>query len=378
MSAFRFAWLPFIVVYTILSLTAANTWAQVRFAPPQNYAASGDLTFVAVADLNHDGKLDVVVANQDGGVGVLLGNGDGTLRPVVTYDTTLSASSLAVADFNGDGKLDIALASTTVGFDLLLGNGDGTFGSPVHYAGGESVRSVVAADFNGDGFPDVVLADGGFLDCGGIDVFLNNGDGTFAAPVMSQTECGPVGIVAGDFNEDGKVDLAVTNVGLTAVGFMLGNGDGTLQPYQLLSFTSFPIGVVAVDLNGDGHLDIVCANSGSLNVSLFGGHGDGTFTDLGSLNTGFNAHSVAAADFGNHRIDLATPNDGFGGFPNNVSVRMHVSRGFLPQKTFATGLYPYWIATGDLNGDGKVDIVTANEEGGVSVLLNVSRVVLFP
>jgi hypothetical protein len=374
MSVLRLAWLPSVVASTILSLSAANAWAQVRFAPPQNYAVSGDLSFVALADLNGDGKLDVIVANQDGGVGVLLGNGDGTLQPVVIYDATLSSSGLAVADFNHDGKLDIALASTTAGFDLLLGRGDGTFRSPVHYAGGERVRAVVAADFNGDGHIDVALADQGMPpDCGGIDVFLNNGDGTFAAPVVAATECGPVGIAAGDFNEDGKMDLAITNVGVTAVGFMLGNGDGTLQPYQLLSFTSFPIGVIAVDLNGDGHLDIVCANSGSLNVSLFGGHGDGTFTDLGSLNTGFNAHSVAAADFGNHRIDLAAPNDGFGGFPNNVSVMMHGSRGFLPQKKFATGLYPYWIATGDLNGDGKVDIVTANEEGGVSVLLNVSH-----
>jgi len=164
---------------------------------------------VAVADVNGDGKPDLAVANlclteyncPNGLVGVLLGNGDGTFQTAVTYGSGgYYAMSVAVADVNGDGKPDLVVANNCTSGDfsngctdpsgtvgVLLGNGDGTFQAAVTYgSGGYYSSSVAVADVNGDGKPDLVVAN----ECadtsctnGSVGVLLGNGDGTFQAAV---------------------------------------------------------------------------------------------------------------------------------------------------------------------------------------------------
>jgi hypothetical protein len=180
--------------------------------------------------VNRDGKLDLVAAtgnsnypNGHGTAGVLLGNGDGTFEPAVDYDSggglDSYAYSLAVADLNGDGKPDIVVTNTCIGsfcgtVGVLLGNGDGTFQAAVPYGpGGLQPRSVVIADVNTDGKPDLVLAN----ECasytctaGTVGVLVGNGNGTFQAAVAYSSGGLASGAAVADVNGDGKLDVVVT------------------------------------------------------------------------------------------------------------------------------------------------------------------------
>jgi hypothetical protein len=220
---------------------------------------------VIVADLNGDDKLDLVVVNwcvaynvcppSDSTVSVMLGNGDGTFQPEVAYDTGgYYAQYGAVADVNADGKLDLLVANEGAGnihtgsIGVLLGNGDGTFQSAVTYSIGNNdnqiyIYSVAAADVNLDGKLD--LAVGAYR---GSTIMLGNGDGTFQAPA-TYNGFGPVAVA--DVNSDGKPDL------LSLDGVQLGNGDGTFQPLITYNANSGygPDAIISADLNADGKLD---------------------------------------------------------------------------------------------------------------------------
>jgi len=241
---------------------------------------------VAIADVNGDGKPDLLVANiSSGSVGVLFGNGDGTFQSVVTYDSGGFPDSIAVADLNRDSKPDLLVANQcaptcngTVG--VLLGNGGGTFQAAVTYgSGGVGPGSVVVADVNADGKLDLVLANACLsgnccvdLTCinGVVGVLLGNGDGTFQSAVTYDSG-GIIGRKAAvaDVSGDGKLDLVVANsclnpscTGSGPVGVLLGNGDGTFQP--VVSYDSgghVPNSVAVADVDGNGEADVVVAHS---------------------------------------------------------------------------------------------------------------------
>jgi uncharacterized protein (DUF2141 family) len=234
---------------------------------------------VVVADVNKDGKLDLVVANSydlldvsyGGTVGVLLGNGDGTFQTAEAYSSgDYDSNSIAVGDLNGDGNLDLVVANhlvidssgTTVG--VLLGNGDGTFQPVVTYSAGEYILAVVAADVNGDDKLDLVVAI-----YGGVGVLLGNGDGSFR-PMVTYSSGGrfTFSVAVGDVNGDGRLDLLLGN-DVTSMAMLLGNGDGTFR--QAVAYSSggsnYALSVAVGDLNGDGRLDIV-ADTGLESVGV--------------------------------------------------------------------------------------------------------------
>jgi hypothetical protein len=216
-----------------------------------------------------------------GNVSVLLGNGDGTFQAAANYDAGTTPLSVAVGDFNRDGKLDLVVASrgsfannyTDGSVSVLLGNGDGTFQAPGAYGPVVTPNSVAVGDFNGDGNPDLAVATVGWyvdVTAGGVSALLGNGDGTFQSAVRYDSEGYDWRVVVGDFNGDGNSDLAVANGPSGAVRVLLGNGDGTFQTAVTygMGTNADPHCAAVGDFNGDGKPDLAVANFSSANVAV--------------------------------------------------------------------------------------------------------------
>jgi hypothetical protein len=231
---------------------------------------------VAVGDFNGDGKLDLVTANiVSGTVSILLGTGTGSFGAKTDFVTGSFPRSVAVGDFNGDGDLDLAVAnliSDTV--SILLGTGTGSFGPKSDFGTASSPNSVAMGDFNADGNVDLVTTNQG-SNSNTVSILLGTGTGSFAAKTDFGTGNGPISVAVGDFNGDGKLDLAVANIGSDTVSILLGTGTGSFaaktdfvvgtgQPMT----GSAPRSVTVGDFNGDGKLDLAVANQNRATVSI--------------------------------------------------------------------------------------------------------------
>jgi hypothetical protein len=299
-------------------------------SPPYDDLASPRVAALTVGDFNNSGHPGLAVAEfQNAAAVILLGDGNGTFAlssAAFAYAPGFELSAIGAADFNGDGNLDLALTNQINGLSLVtLGYGNGAFNTAGDLfteigIGGEPA-GVAAGDFNEDGKLDAAVANGGTTTYpySGVSVSLGNGDGTFLQANGSPVSLGLAlsAIVAGDFNGDGKLDLAVTDETGNLVDVLLGNGDGTFQPPITIPAGNEPDAIVVGDFNNDGKLDLAIANYGDGTVTLLLGNGDGTFIQAsGSPYTvGEGPTAIAAADFnGDGKLDLAVANglDGAG------------------------------------------------------------------
>jgi large repetitive protein len=330
---------------------------------------------------NNDNRLDLATGNAGtNDISVLLGNGDGTFEGSVANHVGYTTAAAATGDFTGNGNLGVAVinqGSDTI--TILPGNGDGTFQQPLtqKLPAGSSATAIVAADFNGDGRLDLAVAlptldiePPGELP-GAVAIFLGNGDGTFQSLPPIPVPGAPEAIALGDFTGNGRLDLAVADNSSSDVTILLNNGDGTFQPLApipLLYPNSFPSAIVAGDFTGDDHVDLAVAEVGTDQVAVLLGNGDGTFQTPQTIWTGDGATSLAmvAADFRNDgRTDLAVATtDQFG--QDSVQVLMGNGQGgFEPLApiSFGPGVDPVSIVAADFNGDGLLDLATADSDG---------------
>jgi hypothetical protein len=377
-----------------VSVFLGKTTGNGAFLPATSYnigsspAVSSSPTSVATGDFNGDGFPDLVVsAGDDNTVNVLLNaaDGSGTFSQLeVRYGTGTTPYSAVVADLNGDGKSDIVVANSgSASVSVLLGNGDaaGTFQSRSDFDSGPQPNSVVVGDFNNDGKPDLAFALGDCATCtpNSISLVLGNGDGTFQQPntflTAASGDTNTYALVAQDFNNDGNLDIAAVNNKTNNVSVLLGNGgvNGVFQGFQghvEYNVGTQPVAIAYGDFNKDGNMDLVVANNGSNNVSLLTNNGDGTFVQPApTFATGAGPYAVARADFnGDKYSDLVVVNETAG----TVSILLNnQTGGFAPQVTYATLLSaPSSVAIGDFDGDGNLDLAVGDSSSQfVSILL---------
>lgn len=406
-------------VISMLSLLASMAQAQhLQFSAPVTYAVGNSPQQVVAADLNGDGKQDLVVLNGgDQTISVLLGNGDGTFQPAIAQPAGSSiVSTIAVADLVGDGKPDLAVSNGSANsVSIMLGNGNGTFQAAVQYNLTTSADFVAIADFNGDKKPDLLVVSSGGPGTsnpttGTIAILLNNGDGTFQVPKTTTTGSyvGTTAFVAvGDFNNDGKLDVATANSAVpgncingancTSANVIVfpGNGDGTFQSPIVSSVEGapFPVLLTAAGFTANQEPDLAELGYDSYKTTIgFAAHNDAVNILMGNGDSDFSANSIAtlpncqctaletyatnlvATDLNaDGKLDLIFPVAVLGDAQSSTiwALLGNGDGTFQPAQTFNLGELPTWMASADFNGDGLPDtVVAAGAANNVSVMLN--------
>lgn len=357
-----------------------QTAAQVTFAPAANYAVGGSPCSVAAADVNGDGKVDLISAKAASTV--LTNNGSGVFGSNATYAVFSSLTSVVAADVNGDGKADLVGAEMGINRRLMVftNNGSGSFVNASNYVVGYNMYGwFMAADVNGDGRVDLV--------CPGVGnplmLLTNAGNGVFAAAAPPPSAPGTSWFcAAADVNRDGKTDLIDVDVAnafcYTRVLTNDGNGTFILCSSNTLT-TMWPGICTTVDINGDGKVALVVPDydsGGGNTLTVLTNNGDGVFGSNGTYAVGNGPLCVIAADLqGDGRVDLICGKF-IGG--NTIPVLTNNGTGaFGSNSTYNVGTNPRSVVAADVNGDGKLDLICANNTspGTLSVLINTS---IFP
>jgi len=344
----------------------------VNFASPFLLDVVSTPPYVIAADVNGDGKPDLISANIGGGTGgtgtltVMTNDGSGGFALDTTLDVGNFALCVVAADVNGDGKLDLISADFgTNTLTVWTNNGNG-FGYNSTLTVGSGPCALVAADVNGDGQVDLICANA--ID-GTLTVLTNNGNvgfGLYAMlPVGASASSYPVSVAVADVNGDGKPDLISANSNDGTLTVLTNNGNGGFGLNATLTVGSAPSSVIAVDVNGDGKPDLISANANDGTLTVLTNNGDGSFSLDATLNVGLSSGSspenvvavdvngdgkldLVSADFGDDTLTVLI-NDGSGGFASSSTLSVGVA-----------GSEPNAVAAADVNGDGTPDLISAN------------------
>ncbi|MDB6024922.1 MAG: hypothetical protein JWM68_1145 [Verrucomicrobiales bacterium] len=340
--------------------------AQVSFTLSSSPAVGTNPRGVISADVNGDGAPDLISANQSPITGntlsVLTNNGTGGFATAATLSAGSQPYSVAAADVNADGKIDLICANMNANsITVFTNNGSGGFAGLITVTVGTKPKCVIARDVNGDGLPDLITANS---TAATLSILLNQGSGSYFTGVASSpaTGTGPACVAAADVNGDGKVDLISANVSDSTRAFtvLTNNGTGTFSAATSPNNFFGSQWITASDVNGDGRMDLICVGSpsGANAVSIYTNTAASTFLLSSTAATGTTPYAVVAVDInGDNKVDLVTANQG----NNTMTILTNNGGGAFALALSATvGSGPEALTAADVNLDGKLDLITAN------------------
>jgi uncharacterized protein (TIGR03437 family) len=350
---------------------------------------------IATADVNGDGIPDLITANgSGGGLSLLLGKGGATFEPPRQLTPSSGSASLpgirdvAAADLNKDGKVDLVVTNSSVpAVQVLQGRGDGTFGTPVSLAMTNNPLAVALGDFNGDGLLDIAATGeaAGSSGSPALAIFLANPGGGFRAGTTTVVGTSVGQLIAADINADGKFDLLLADAGTYGANgpekggvlVLTGKGDGTFNAPVTLAAGYQVKSILLTDLNGDGVPDLLAAGSKpnySNALAYLQGSAGGAFAAPVDIRTDFGPNSVAAGDFsGDGLIDLVVAH-----CCGDTQLGLYIGKGdgsFEPESLDSMLSSPVQVLAQDLDGDGRLDIVVGTnpnaDKGTLTIFRNV-------
>src|SRR5262245_2735189 len=343
---------------------------QATFDNAVFYGAGTTPVSVEAGDLDGDQDNDLAVIDIGGHLQILFNNGNGTFQPAVPHNNLWPSSSytvdVKVADLDRDGDNDLAVAFTTVygSVSILLNNGDGTFAAPVNYDSCYSTQGLTVGDFNGDLHRDVA----GMTNCFQASVLLNDG----RANLVKRGDFGdgyvPGGIDSADLDGDGDRDIVYSN-GTSDLTILFNDGTGGFDNFTGIPVLDNPQWIVLADYDGDSDNDIAVANAYSNDIGIAKNNGSGQFSPITKFGAGTGATGLAGADLDNDGdIDLVAANHG----SDNATFRWNAGDATFPtQTTKSAGDGPEDVTIADLNGDARLDVVVASaNSNNVAVFLN--------
>lgn len=353
-------------------------YGTITFDPANKISVGGAPHHVAVAELENNAKPDIIATDNStvGQIFTLSGNGDGSFNPVAKYAAGANAFGLKVTDLNADGFNDVVVAnfSNALGVSLLYNSKTGTFPTRTPVMSGDLPISVDVRDINNDGNLDLIVANSG-SGSNNLALITGKAGGTFNTPTLLTAGNIPRFVQFVDVNKDGKHDIIVANEFSANVSVLLNDGAGNFAAKKDYQAGSGPYMVQAADFTGDGNIDLLVCLNKDATVALLANNGDGTFAapKAASLGTAMASSptSIALGDInadGRPDVVSAIYAD------QKIGLTLN-SAGALGQTTMLTATgFPRGIVAADVNGDGKIDIVSANSgDGTLSVFLNKSQ-----
>jgi hypothetical protein len=377
------------VICSSLFLTNPGLSQNTNFVLACSPTVATNPTCLAVADVNGDGKPDIICAStisssaNRGALTVLTNDGTGVFGSNATLLVNGSVPCVIATDVNGDGKPDLIglLYNTSAAANLIIftNNGSGTFGSnaivnvgSIYGAGLPTAQSLAGTDINGDGKPDLVVAgnSGSYY----LNIYTNNGFGKFGLNGTLNILPYPQSVVVGDFNGDGKPDIIAGGSLNLDPGYLeefLNNGSGILVSNTTVNTGENPTCLATADINGDGKTDVVCYDIGTHTLTVFTNFFNGTFTVCSNAVPAAitNLSWIAAVDVNqDKKVDLITADP----VANSMTVFTNNGNGYFGlNATLNVGRKPVYVAATDVNGDGKPDLICINQlDNTLTVLTN--------